>query len=86
MKTLGSARAEPSVFMLWGSHAQTRADRIVGLNDNGPHLLLRSPHPSPLSAYRGFFGSRPFSRANAFLRAHGRPSIDWSKAEDFGAR
>ena len=81
-----AARTKPSVFMLWGSHAQTKADRVVGLDENGPHLLLRSPHPSPLSAYRGFFGSQPFSRANAFLQAHGRPSVDWSEAEDFGPR
>ena len=81
-----AARTEPSVFMLWGSHAQAKTERVVGLDENGPHLLLRSPHPSPLSAYRGFFGSRPFSRANTFLQAHGRQPIDWSEAEDFGPR
>ena len=43
-----------------------------------PHLVLASPHPSPLSAHRGFFGSKPFSRANAFLLEHGRGTIDWS--------
>ena len=73
-----AAWAEPSVFMLWGSHAQAKADRIPELGEGSPHLVLRSAHPSPLSAYRGFLGSRPFSRANAFLEAHGRGPIDWS--------
>lgn len=71
-----AARADPAVFILWGSHAQKKAQRITGLAD-GRQLLLPSAHPSPLSAHRGFFGSRPFSRANAFLAAHGRGTIDW---------
>ena len=66
----------PTVFLLWGSHAQKKAARIAGLADPR-HLVLRSVHPSPLSAYAGFFGSRPFSQANAFLEAHGRGAIDW---------
>ena len=70
-------RAEPTVFILWGNHAQGVADRIDGLDDDGPHLVLRSVHPSPLSARRGFFGSRPFSQANAFLTLHGRGSVNW---------
>lgn len=70
-------RAEPSVFILWGSHAQTRAARIPALAEGSRHLVIRSPHPSPLSAHRGFFGSRPFSRANAFLHERGRGEIDW---------
>ncbi|QYU66848.1 uracil-DNA glycosylase [Leptolyngbya sp. 15MV] len=70
-------RAEPSVFVLWGSHAQGKAARIPQIVAGGRHLVLASPHPSPLSAHRGFFGSRPFSRANAFLEAHGRGAIDW---------
>ena len=70
-------RSEPSVFILWGSHAQGKAARIPALRDDGPHLLIRSPHPSPLSAHRGFFGSKPFSKANAFLEAHGRGAVDW---------
>ncbi len=74
--TAVAARAEPSVFMLWGTHAQAKAARIPQLRQGG-HLLLEAPHPSPLSAYRGFFGSRPFSRANTFLEAHGRAGIDW---------
>ena len=76
-----AARAAPSVFILWGSHAQGKAARVPELRGEeagGRHLLIRSPHPSPLSAHRGFFGSRPFSRANAFLAEHGRGTIDWS--------
>ena len=71
-----AARGEPCVFLLWGSHAQKKAARVPGLA-TGPHLVLKAPHPSPLSAYAGFFGSRPFSQANAFLEAHGRGAIDW---------
>jgi uracil-DNA glycosylase len=70
-------RSEPTVFILWGSHAQGKAARIPALQEGGPHLLIKSPHPSPLSAHRGFFGSKPFSRANAFLEENGRGSIDW---------
>ena len=72
-----AARDEPSVFILWGSHAQAKAKRIAGLRD-GPHCVIESPHPSPLSAHRGFFGSKPFSRTNAFLSGHGREAIDWA--------
>jgi uracil-DNA glycosylase len=71
-----AADPKPSVFILWGSHAQAKAARIQELA-SGRHCLIQSPHPSPLSAYRGFFGSRPFSRANAFLEAQGRGAIDW---------
>ena len=73
-----AARDVLSVFILWGSHAQGKAARIPGLHGQNRHLVFGSPHPSPLSAHRGFFGSRPFSRANAFLAAHGRGTIDWS--------
>lgn len=69
-------RPEPTVFILWGSHAQSSVGRIPALSA-ARHCLVQSPHPSPLSAYRGFFGSRPFSRANAFLEAQGRGTIDW---------
>ena len=72
-----AARQDPTVFILWGSHAQKKAERVAALR-NGRHLLIHSPHPSPLSAHRGFFGSRPFSKANAFLATHGRGTIDWS--------
>ncbi|MFD1787462.1 uracil-DNA glycosylase [Sphingomonas floccifaciens] len=68
------SRAEPSVFLLWGAHAQ----KAGGFVDGDRHLVIRSAHPSPLSARTGFFGSRPFSRANAFLAAHGRGTIDWA--------
>lgn len=70
-------REEPCVFILWGAHAQTKAKNIPNLH-SGRHLLIESVHPSPLSARRGFFGTRPFSRANTFLAAHGRGAIDWT--------
>lgn len=61
------------VFMLWGSHAQRKGAFI----DRQRHLVLSSPHPSPLSAYRGFFGNHHFSQANDWLRAHGQTPIQW---------
>lgn len=61
------------VFMLWGSYAQKKGAAI----DRARHLVLQSPHPSPLSASRGFFGNRHFSRANAYLQQQERPSISW---------
>ncbi len=64
---------EHVVFLLWGSSAQ-RKGRII---DRGRHLTLESPHPSPLSASRGFFGNRHFSRTNEYLRQHGMEPIDW---------
>ncbi|WP_404479400.1 uracil-DNA glycosylase [Novosphingobium sp. BL-52-GroH] len=70
------AKREPCVFMLWGSHAKKKAMRVSGLADSH-HLVLTAPHPSPLSAYAGFFGCKHFSRANAFLAEHGRGTIDW---------
>ena len=70
-------RREPSVFILWGSHAQKKAQRVAELGQGSRHCVITSPHPSPLSAHRGFFGSRPFSRANDFLEANGRGKIDW---------
>jgi uracil-DNA glycosylase len=66
----------PRAFVLWGRPAQARGMRISG----GRHLILKSPHPSPLSAHRGFFGSRPFSRINDWLKAKGETPIDWSGA------
>lgn len=69
---------QPCVFILWGSHAAKKAGRVKGLGNADHHLILKSPHPSPLSSYRGFFGSKPFSRANAFLEAQGRGAIDWA--------
>ena len=67
-------RAAPTVFLLWGAHAQRKAGAI----DETRHLVSRSAHPSPLSAHGGFLGSRPFSRANAFLEEQGRGAIDWA--------
>lgn len=61
------------VFMLWGAHAQSKRALI----DGDAHLVLESAHPSPLSAYRGFFGSRHFSQANAYLEAHKKAPISW---------
>jgi len=72
-----AARAEPTVFILWGSHARKKASRVPALQRAGQHLVLTSAHPSPLSAHNGFFGSRPFSQTNAFLESHGRGGIDW---------
>ncbi len=71
-------QGKPCVFILWGSHAQKKAGRVRGLGAADHHLILKSPHPSPLSAHRGFFGSRPFSQANAFLERQGRGVVDWS--------
>jgi uracil-DNA glycosylase len=71
-------RGEPTVFILWGSHARKKAGRVPALGRSDNHLVLTSAHPSPLSAHSGFFGSRPFSKANAFLESHGRGAIDWS--------
>lgn len=70
-------KEEPVVFLLWGSHAQSKAALIT----NPKHHLIKSPHPSPLSAHRGFFGSRPFSRTNQFLREAGIAEIDWQLPE-----
>lgn len=72
-----AAREVPTVFILWGSHAKKKASRVPALGRAGHHLVLTSAHPSPLSAHNGFFGSRPFSQANAFLEANGRGTIDW---------
>jgi len=72
-----AAREVPSVFILWGSHARKKAMRVAELARSDRHLVLTAPHPSPLSAHSGFFGSRPFSQANAFLEQHGRGAINW---------
>lgn len=63
----------PIVFILWGSPAQKKKAML----NNPKHLILEAPHPSPLSAYRGFFGSRPFSKTNDFLVKNGLTPIDW---------
>lgn len=67
-------KEEPVVFLLWGKPAQSK----IPLIDTGKHYVLTSVHPSPLSARRGFFGSRPFSKVNEILKAEGRDEIDWS--------
>ena len=72
-----AAKQEPCVFMLWGSHARSKAARVPGLGADSHHLILTAPHPSPLSAYQGFLGCKHFSKANAFLVAKGRGAIDW---------
>lgn len=73
-----AASERPTVFILWGSHAKKKASRVSALGRASHHLVLTSAHPSPLSAHNGFFGSRPFSQANAFLEANGRGGIDWA--------
>jgi len=69
-----SARAEPLVFVLWGSSARAKRPMI----DTGRHGVVESTHPSPLSAHRGFLGSRPFSKVNALLADRGADPIDWT--------
>ena len=64
----------PVVFMLWGNHAQTKGAAI----DRSRHCILQASHPSPLSARRGFFGCKHFTKANAFLRAHQLDEVEWS--------
>ncbi|KNE69523.1 uracil-DNA glycosylase [Allomyces macrogynus ATCC 38327] len=70
-----NAEGDHLVFILWGSHAQKKGAGI----DKKRHLVLTSAHPSPLSAYRGFFGSKPFSKANAYLEKNGKTPIDWMR-------
>lgn len=71
------ALPQPVVFILWGAHARRFAS-LVAWNAGGTKQMISSPHPSPLSANRGFFGSRPFTRANELLRLCGAEPIDWS--------
>jgi len=66
---------QPVAFVLWGAQAQKKAKAAA--NSPYPRLVIQSPHPSPLSSYRGFFGSRPFSQINDFLKAHGQSEIQW---------
>ena len=68
-----NAQDRPIVYMLWGRPAQSKIPMLT----NPRHLILKAPHPSPLSANRGFFGSKPFSKTNAFLEAKGLTPIDW---------
>ena len=71
-------RPDPVVFMLWGSYAQKKASFVDSFERGGRHLVLKAPHPSPLSAHNGFFGCRHFSKANAFLQDRGMAPIDWA--------
>jgi len=73
VQVAGAGCQKPTVFILWGNDAIKKSKWI----DQEVHCVIESVHPSPLSAYRGFFGSRPFSRANDFLRASGRKEIQW---------
>ncbi len=73
-----NALPRPVVFILWGSYAQKKAAFV----NSTRHLVLKSAHPSPLSAHNGFFGSKPFSKTNAFLTAHGEAPIDWALPDD----
>jgi uracil-DNA glycosylase len=68
-----STEKENLVFILWGAHAQSKARLIDGTK----HLILTAPHPSPLAAYRGFFGSKPFSKTNHYFKQHGLTEIQW---------
>ena len=70
---LVNERCENVVFVLWGAYAQKKGKNI----DSTKHLVINDPHPSPLSAYRGFWGSKPFSRINAYLERHGKEPVDW---------
>ncbi len=72
-----AVRHDGLVFMLWGAHAQAKRALLGGKS----HCVLEAPHPSPLSAHRGFLGCRHFALANEFLEAHGRPPIDWRLPE-----
>ena len=69
-----NAQPRPVVFVLWGNYAQKKAAFV----DRNRHLVIASAHPSPLSAYNGFFGSKPFSKVNAFLAAQGEAAIQWT--------
>ncbi len=70
-----NTKSTPVVFILWGNFAKEKAKLIT----NSIHYIIMSPHPSPLSAYSGFFGSKPFSKTNNYLVSHGLTPIDWSK-------
>lgn len=74
-------QADPVAFLLWGSYAQKKAALVDSIDKGGRHLVLKAPHPSPLSAHSGFFGCRHFSKANAFLESRGLAPIDWRLPE-----
>ena len=74
-------RPTPAAFLLWGNYAQKKAAFVDDIATGGRHLVLKSAHPSPLSAHNGFFGTRPFSRINGFLADNALPQIDWQLPE-----
>lgn len=77
-QVLGLLSDRPRAFVLWGNHALGFRKYVTGPD----HLFIETAHPSPLSAYRGFFGSRPFSRINAWLAERGEPPVDWAQTGD----
>ncbi len=79
-QVLSEVSQRPTAFVLWGKQAQALAPRITSPKDGAQHLMIQTAHPSPLSARRGFFGSRPFSRINTWLAAQERPPINWTDA------
>ena len=78
-EVLAEVSNHPTAFLLWGKQAQALARHISTPKNGAQHLLIESAHPSPLSARRGFFGSRPFSRINSWLAAQGQPAINWTR-------
>ena len=74
-EVLAKSSERPTAYVLWGNQAQ-RLEKYI---HSGDHLILKTAHPSPLSARRGFFGSRPFSKINNWLVARGEPAIDWTR-------
>ncbi|WP_339199606.1 uracil-DNA glycosylase [Solibacillus sp. FSL R5-0449] len=75
-------REQPIVFLLWGKPAQSKRNLIERISSN--HIIFQSPHPSPLSAHRGFFGSKPYSKANEALLSLGQQPIDWCLSKKYG--
>ena len=69
-------RSDPIIFLLWGKSAQQKYQHLASINNQ--HLVLKAPHPSPFSAYSGFFGCKHFSKTNQFLIEHGKEPIDWN--------
>lgn len=81
-QVIGKISGSPRAFLLWGNHAQGFARHISPPVTDPDHLILQSAHPSPLSARRGFFGSRPFSRINEWLMARGETPINWTRPDE----
>jgi len=76
-----AAKDDPVVFLLWGAYAQKKAAFVQSVEEGGQHLVLKAPHPSPLSAHNGFFGSGHFSKTNVFLESNGLAPIYWALPE-----